>query len=201
MKSGQVDKAGSLCSAAARICLDLGLHALPPGVADMTQSRGRKGLWYVFLMEKGLALTLGRPQSLHFYDISTDTSSHPNDVLGIPAKIAAAFFELALTEDEMILQLFSASARHLHPAIRWEKGQGFHERLKKIRLELILVSPRFDIAHRGQAYKGHAERHIDGFFLQRSLDSRQRLGRLGQDVGLLDVGRKRPGFEELPRLP
>ncbi|KAH6689829.1 hypothetical protein F5X68DRAFT_260411 [Plectosphaerella plurivora] len=118
-----------------KICHDASLEACQ---SLALLSRGRKVLWYVFLMEKGLALTLGRPQVLHFYDISTDTSAHPNDVLGIPAKIAAAFFELALIEDEMIPQLFSASARHLDPRVRWERGQGFHERLGQIRLGLIL---------------------------------------------------------------
>lgn len=142
MKSGQVEKAGSLFSAAARKCLDLGLHELPPGVADLYQSRGRKVLWYVFLMDKGLALTLGRPQALHFYDVSTDTSSHPDDVLGIPVKVAAAFYELAVIEGEMMPQLFSAAARRLDADIVRERGRGFHERLKQIRLDLVMASLR-----------------------------------------------------------
>lgn len=140
MKSGQISKAWSLLSTAARMCVDLGFHRPTPGTADLDQFQSRKAFWYIFIMEKGVALTLGRPPSLRIGDVTVDTLDYPNEILGIPGKIAIAFFELATIEEEMMSQLFSASSQQVAVETRQTAARGFHERLKDAQKRIKTVS-------------------------------------------------------------
>ncbi|KAI5460592.1 hypothetical protein BGZ63DRAFT_425096 [Mariannaea sp. PMI_226] len=136
MKSGQITRSWNLFSAASRMCLDLGLHKLPHDVEGLDQSIKRKVFWFIYIADKGLALTLGRTQSIHHYDVSTDHLSHPIDVAGITGKIATAMLELAILEGEILLHLFSQSGHKVHPHGRAYKAREFRSRLRHIQTEL-----------------------------------------------------------------
>lgn len=140
MKSGQINKAWSLFSTAARMCLDLGYHRPTPGAACLDNFHSWKVFWYIYVMEKGVALTLGRPANLHLGDIASDPMSFPHAVLGIPGKIAIALFELCNVEDEMLLHLFSAAAP-VDSGVRQEAARGYQARIAQIHARMKTVSP------------------------------------------------------------
>ena len=139
MKSGQISKAWSLLSTAARMCVDLGFHRPTPGTAELDQFQSRKVFWYIFVMEKGVALTLGRPPNLRIADVAVDTLDYPNEILGIPGKIAISFFELATIEEEMASQLFSSSSQQVTTETRRSAAHGFRQRLQDVQKRMQMV--------------------------------------------------------------
>lgn len=122
------------------MCIDLGLHRLPTSITDRDASSESKVFWFIFVMDKCLALTLGRTQNIPHYDVSTQRPAHVDGLLGIPLKIYAAIFEAVMLEGEMQLQLFSASAQQLPTAVRAQRATEFRMRLAKIRSGLSKVS-------------------------------------------------------------
>ncbi|KAL7627113.1 hypothetical protein AAE478_003889 [Parahypoxylon ruwenzoriense] len=136
VKSGQLARAWSLNSAAARMCMDLGLHRLPPTAGDRDESNRRKTFWYIYIWDKGLALTLGRTQIIHQYDVSTERMLHPYDVLGIPGKTTATFQELAVLESEVQPLLFSVSSQQIHQHVRAQRARELRARLRQLQAEL-----------------------------------------------------------------
>lgn len=91
-------------------------------------------------MDAGLALTLGRTQSIHLYDVATERPSLGAGVPGIPGKIYAAFFDMAILEGEIQPQLFSASAERLPRHIHAERVGEFRARLGQIQTRVDRVS-------------------------------------------------------------
>lgn len=125
------------------MCIDLGFHRLPPLTAlEGDNARKHKVFWHLYTMETGLALTLGRPQSLHLYDIATERPSvGPGfGVPGIPGKLYAVFLDMAILKGEMQPQLFSAAAEKLPRHIRAQRAQEFQERLRQIQAQFNRVS-------------------------------------------------------------
>lgn len=140
MKSGQINRAWTLVSTAARMTLDLGLHTLPQSTTpDRDSSRKRKLFWHLYTMDTGIALTLGRPQSIHLYDVSTERASRGVDVLGIPGKIYVAFFDMAILEGEMQPRLFSAGAQVLPRHVRAQRVEEFRAGLARVHTEFNRV--------------------------------------------------------------
>lgn len=121
------------------MCMDIGYHKLPPGPGDQKWFERRHVFWYIYIYDKHLALTLGRTQALHDYDVSTDRMYYANDVHGIPGKIAVAFGEVAVLAGQIQSQLFSASAYHLPPQARVLKVKQFRARLHEIQQGLETV--------------------------------------------------------------
>lgn len=125
------------------MCIDLGFHRLPPLTSfEGDNARKHKVFWHLYTMETGLALTLGRPQSLHLYDIATERPSlgAGAGVPGIPGKIYAAFFDTAILEAEIQPQLFSAAAEKLPRKIRSQRVTEFRLRLGQIQAQFNRVS-------------------------------------------------------------
>lgn len=64
-------------STAARACLDLGFHRLPNEEQGEDITRQREVFWYIYMWEKGLAITCGRTPMIHQYDVTT---GHPAEI-------------------------------------------------------------------------------------------------------------------------
>ncbi|SPO04291.1 uncharacterized protein DNG_06974 [Cephalotrichum gorgonifer] len=140
IKSGQILRAWSMISTAARICIDLGLHTMPPKTTpDQDLTREVKLFWNVYLMDTSLALTLGRTQSIHLHDISREYPSRNTSIPGIPGKIYAVYFDMVILEGEIQPQLFSAAAQRLPPHIRAQRVREFRTRIGQIRAEFSRI--------------------------------------------------------------
>lgn len=56
--------------------MDLGWHRLPRDVEPSLTSQERKIFWWVYIIDKGMALTLGRTPSIPQYDVATQRPTH-----------------------------------------------------------------------------------------------------------------------------
>ena len=56
------------------MCIDLGWHRLPKPVGPLSdKEHSRRGLfWHIYIMDTGMAFTLGRSPSIHQYDVATE---------------------------------------------------------------------------------------------------------------------------------
>lgn len=123
------------------MCIDLGLHRLPRQPApDRDGTRQLKVFWHLYTMDAGLALTLGRTQCIHLYDVATERPSLGAGVPGIPGKVYAAFFDMAILEGEIQPQLFSAVAEKLPQHVRAQRVEEFRARLGQIQTRVNSVS-------------------------------------------------------------
>jgi hypothetical protein len=71
-----------LNSAGARMCIDLGLHHLPGKYKGREKFKKRLIFWHIYVVDKGLAFTLGRTPSIPHFDVSTERPSIPADLPG-----------------------------------------------------------------------------------------------------------------------
>lgn len=147
VKEGHSTIAWRLVSAAARACLDLGFHRLSSSPHSRLASQQSAVFWYIYIWDKGLAMTCGRTPVIHHYDVTT---THPiprglrHDVasrlvhrcrrLGAADmdRIHGAFVDLAIVTGEIQQTLFSASARHASQRARIQHARGFASRLAEI---------------------------------------------------------------------
>jgi hypothetical protein len=83
MKSGRSVLTWALLSAAARMCMDLGMHRMPRDEEGPDTYAMHRVFWHVYVMDKALAFTVGRTPSIHPHDVSTSRHSQ-QDALHIP---------------------------------------------------------------------------------------------------------------------
>ncbi|KAH8423795.1 fungal specific transcription factor domain-containing protein [Aspergillus melleus] len=132
MKSGRSALAWSLIAAASRMCIDLGWHRLPTHPKGPELSKKRRIFWWVYVIDKGMAFTLGRTPSIHQYDVATERTSFPLDIPGPPGYLYGGFVEFAVIVGDMHIQLFSASAQRTSPQVRVENAKAFASRLFQV---------------------------------------------------------------------
>ncbi|KAE8441043.1 hypothetical protein EG329_006080 [Mollisiaceae sp. DMI_Dod_QoI] len=139
LKSGRSSIAWSLIASASRMCIDLGWHRLPRDPERPENSKISKAemiFWNVYVMDKGMAFTLGRTPSIHQYDVATERPSFPRDLPGAPGYIYAGFVEFAVIVGDMHIQLFSAAAQRGSQQTRVESAKAFAARLVKVNSDL-----------------------------------------------------------------
>lgn len=78
MKSGRSVLAWALLSAAARMCMDLGMHRMPHDQEGPDTYEMYRVFWHVYIMDKALAFTVRRTPSIHPHDVSTSRQSREN---------------------------------------------------------------------------------------------------------------------------
>lgn len=61
------------------MCIDLGWHRLPPHANNSPASKEEHIFWHVYIMDKGMAFTLGRTPSIPHYDVATEKPGVPDD--------------------------------------------------------------------------------------------------------------------------
>ncbi|KAI9044372.1 fungal specific transcription factor domain-containing protein [Aspergillus affinis] len=132
MKSGRSALAWSLIAAASRMCIDLGWHRLSKHPKGPELSKKRRIFWWVYVIDKGMAFTLGRTPSIHQYDVATERTSFPLDIPGPPGYLYGGFVEFAVIVGDMHIQLFSASAQRTSPQVRVENAKAFASRLFQV---------------------------------------------------------------------
>ncbi|KAH8700946.1 hypothetical protein BGW36DRAFT_425745 [Talaromyces proteolyticus] len=138
MRSGQISMTWRLNSAAARMCIELGLHRLPHGASGRNIARKRKVFWHIYTMDKGLAMTLGRTPSIHQYDVATEKPAFPEDLSKVSTydltafHLHSGFLDYGIISGEMYIELFSASAQRVPQDIRIKKAEHFAGRLMEV---------------------------------------------------------------------
>ncbi|KAF2166986.1 hypothetical protein M409DRAFT_23030 [Zasmidium cellare ATCC 36951] len=135
-KTGRSTIAWRLVSAAARMCLDLGLHRMPSHLQGHEASKKRVLFWHVYAFDKGMAFTNGRTPTIHHYDVAADRPDFQAEYPGIPGLMYAAFIEWTAVAGEIHLQLFSISAQQQPLSVRVERAQSFASRILQMQKAL-----------------------------------------------------------------
>ncbi|KAI9929329.1 hypothetical protein MW887_000797 [Aspergillus wentii] len=135
LKSGRSKLGWSCVATASAMCIDLGLHQLPKDMEMSERLKKRSIFWNVYIIDKGLAFTMGRVPSIQPYDVSTERPAI-HDKPGIPGHLYAGFFEYALIVGELQTDLFSVAARQQPQQIQIEKAKAFATRLIGINTNL-----------------------------------------------------------------
>ncbi|XXH05467.1 hypothetical protein Hte_011894 [Hypoxylon texense] len=150
VKEGHSTIAWRLFSTAARACLDLGLHQLPNEADGPETERQREVFWYIYMWEKGLAITCGRTPMIHHYDVTTGHPVEFSNRHDLPRLLYGAFGDYAILAGEIQRKLFSASARHASQEERHGHVRRFAARIMEIqesvRCEDPNLGPMFDAA-------------------------------------------------------
>jgi hypothetical protein len=73
-------------ASASRMCIDLGWHRLPRRAERSPASKEEHIFWHVYIMDKGMAFTLGRTPSIPNYDVATQHPTMPDDDPGGPGQ-------------------------------------------------------------------------------------------------------------------
>lgn len=149
--------AWSIVSAASRMCVDLGWHRLPKfveGHGEEEISTPMKLFWHIYVLDRGMAFTLGRPPSIYEFDIATERSHisrYEHTALGqyvsalqhMPLLTCVRVFygigECADVVGEMHIQLFSAAAQRDSPQNRIASAKALASRLTRSNIELKQV--------------------------------------------------------------
>ncbi|KAI1774570.1 hypothetical protein F4818DRAFT_418281 [Hypoxylon cercidicola] len=132
VKEGHSTIAWRLFSNAARACLDLGFHRIPDEARGEETTRQREVFWYIYLWEKGLAITCGRTPMIHHYDVLTGHPAKLNERFDLPRLLYGAFGDYAILVGEIQRKLFSASARHASQEDRVAHVRKFAARITDI---------------------------------------------------------------------
>ncbi|KUJ07500.1 uncharacterized protein LY89DRAFT_789597 [Mollisia scopiformis] len=132
MKSGQSGLAWSLVASASRMCIDLGWHRLIRDSLESKISREERIFWQVYIMDKGMAFTLGRTPSIHQYDVATERPTFPQYLPEGPGYLYRGFLEFAVIVGDMHIQLFSAAAQRGSQQTRIESAKTFAARLIQV---------------------------------------------------------------------
>lgn len=105
-----------LASAAANHCCTLGYHqeAMVSGATAQESSRLRRLFWHVYLLDKSLALSLGRAPIIQDYDVDVQPIADSHDPRRSPWDAAFSLFvEFSMIQGEIYQKLFSPSTRRL----------------------------------------------------------------------------------------
>ncbi|KAI0178947.1 hypothetical protein GGR52DRAFT_569850 [Hypoxylon sp. FL1284] len=148
VKEGHITIAWRLFSSAARACLDLGFHRLPNEMRGKEVNMQREVFWYIYLWEKGLAITCGRTPIIHHYDVITAHPSLVSDRVDLPettnvSSTYGAYQDYAILAGEIQRTLFSASARHASQEERVAHVRRFAAKIMMIQESVRSESPNW----------------------------------------------------------
>ncbi|KAH6970667.1 hypothetical protein BKA56DRAFT_622339 [Ilyonectria sp. MPI-CAGE-AT-0026] len=105
-----------LASAAANHCCTLGYHqeAMVSGATAQESNRFRRLFWHVYLLDKSLALSLGRAPIIQDYDVDVQPIADSHDPRRSPWDAAFSLFvEFSMIQAEIYQKLFSPASRRL----------------------------------------------------------------------------------------
>ncbi|BCS20258.1 uncharacterized protein APUU_20690A [Aspergillus puulaauensis] len=130
LKFGRTAVAWSMISSASRMCIDLGFHQLSSDTGKEILKK-RSIFWHVYVVNTGMAFTLGRTPTIPQYDIATTLPSFSHATHGAPF-LYIGFVQFSFIVGEMHIQLFSAAAQQSSPQARADSAQSFAAKLAKV---------------------------------------------------------------------
>ncbi len=84
MDLSQSSLAWTLVTAAVRLAQDAGYHRLPPCSVAPEVTEKRRLFWFMYCVERGMAINLGRSPSIPDHDIQSDRPKFPvSDLLNM----------------------------------------------------------------------------------------------------------------------
>ncbi|ETI26260.1 hypothetical protein G647_03037 [Cladophialophora carrionii CBS 160.54] len=133
MDLSQASLAWTLITSATRMALDAGYHRLPPYTVAPEATEKRRLFWFLYCVERGMALNLGRTPSIPDYDILTDRPKFPEEVHGVWGSMFNSWFDFAKVQGDIYDQLYSAQAQKQSTEVKAELARKLAARLQVIR--------------------------------------------------------------------
>ncbi|KAL8942078.1 MAG: hypothetical protein Q9211_001554 [Gyalolechia sp. 1 TL-2023] len=132
--------AWDLLSTAARMALNAGFHRLVKNLNDKEQGQKRVIFWLIYIMDRALALSLGRAPNIQEYDIQTDRISYPADLDGPMGFFHVCWIDVSQLQGQIYLQLYSAHAQTQSVEVKARAAEQLAMRCLEIRKAMQLVS-------------------------------------------------------------
>ncbi|OCT48870.1 fungal specific transcription factor domain protein [Cladophialophora carrionii] len=133
MDLSQASLAWTLITSATRMALDAGYHRLPAYAVAPEATEKRRLFWFLYCVERGMALNLGRTPSIPDYDILTDRPKFPEEVHGVWGSMFNSWFDFAKVQGDIYDQLYSAQAQKQSTEVKAELARKLAARLQVIR--------------------------------------------------------------------
>ncbi|KAJ9615532.1 hypothetical protein H2200_001607 [Cladophialophora chaetospira] len=132
MDLSQSSLAWTLITTAVRMSQDAGYHRLPPFAIAPEATEKRRLFWFLYCVERGMALNLGRSSSIPDHDIQTDRPKFPEEVQGIWGSMFNNWFDFARIQGDIYDQLYSARAQKESTEVKAELARQLAVRLKMV---------------------------------------------------------------------
>ncbi|EXJ56725.1 hypothetical protein A1O7_07069 [Cladophialophora yegresii CBS 114405] len=132
MDLSQASLAWTLITSAGRMALDAGYHRLPPYSVAPEATEKRRLFWFLYCVERGMALNLGRTPSMPDYDILTDRPKFPEEVHGVWGAMFNSWFDFAKVQGDIYDQLYSAQGQKQSVEVKAELARKLAARLQEV---------------------------------------------------------------------
>jgi Fungal specific transcription factor domain len=129
--------AWKLIASAARLALDLGIHRQPVGSTGPAARRERLLFWFVYAIDKGLALNFGRTPNIHDYDMTVERPRVPDDFSGALASHSIGWLDYAQLQGDIYEQLFCATAQRQPQNVRTSRAHSLAARCRDLQTRFM----------------------------------------------------------------
>lgn len=111
---------------------DAGYHRLPPYSVAPEVSEQRRFFWFLYCVERGMALNLGRSCTMRDHDIKTDRPKYPEEISGLWGALFSNWFDFAQAQGDIYDQLYSASAQKEPVEVKAKRARELGARIRGI---------------------------------------------------------------------
>lgn len=137
--------AWALITTATRMVQDAGYHRLPPYSVAPEATKKRLLFWFIYAIDRSMALTLGRSPSLQDYDITTEWPKIPEELDGPFGRMYLGWISLGELQGQIYEQLYCARAQRQPPELRAQLA-------KSLASKLLEMKDYFEIDFEGQPF-------------------------------------------------
>jgi hypothetical protein len=123
----------TLITTAARMAQDAGYHRLPPYSVAPEATKKRLIFWFIYAIDRGMSLNLGRPPTLQDYDISVDRPRVPEEINDWYGRMYLGWIDFAELQGQIYEQLYSARAQRQPPETKVPLARALAARALKMK--------------------------------------------------------------------
>ena len=137
MDLSQSSLAWTLISSAVRMAQDAGYHRLPSFSVAPEATQKRCLFWFIYCIERGMALNFGRASSIQDWDIQSDRPRYPEEIKILWGPLFSLWFDFAKIQGEIYEQLYCARAQKQAIEVKAELARGLAVRLCKVKESMV----------------------------------------------------------------
>ncbi len=112
---------------------DAGYHRLPPYSVAPEATKKRLIFWFIYAIDRGMSLNLGRPPTLQDYDISVDRPRVPEEIDALHGQLYLGWIDFAELQGQIYEQLYCARAQKLPPETKVSLARALAARALKMK--------------------------------------------------------------------
>ncbi|KAK5257710.1 hypothetical protein LTR40_009348, partial [Exophiala xenobiotica] len=137
--------AWALITTATRMVQDAGYHRLPAYSVAPEATKKRLLFWFIYAIDRCMALNLGRSPSLQDYDITTEWPKIPEELDGPFGRMYLGWISLGELQGQIYEQLYCARAQRQPPELRAQLA-------RSLASKLLEMKDYFEIDFEGQPF-------------------------------------------------